>query len=120
MDVVHALTADLADSKGKKMKITKKELQKIIKEEREKLLKEMMSLGDRSLGEYANASDVSNAEDALAAVVNGISDAAFAELEDEDDAEDAAKAGLAQLMADVCQSMGYLDIYMELRKFTGA
>jgi len=100
------------------MKVTKKQLKRIIKEERQKLLNEMMSPGDRALGEFADASDVSTAEDALAAVINGISDSAFAETEDEDDAEEAAKAGFAQLLSDVAQSMGYLDISMALRPFT--
>lgn len=101
------------------MKITKNKLRSIIKEERAKLLKEMMTPGERSLGAFASASAVDEAEAAMARVVQSTSESAFAELADEEDADEASKAALAQLMSNVCQSMGYLDIYMELQKFTG-
>ena len=121
MDVVHALTADLADSKGKKMKITKKELQKIIKEEREKLLMEMSPIAnaERMQGAYSDVSAVDALERALADLLQGTNQSAFEDMEDEDEADDAAVAALTIALANSLQGLGLMAQYAALIRTLG-
>ena len=69
------------------MKLTKKQLKNIIAEEKQKLLVEMnpMKNAERSLGLYADVSDVEALQDALLNILQGVEMAAQQDgLEDEE------------------------------------
>ena len=103
-------------AKGRKMKITKKELQKIIKEEREKLLTEMSPIAnaERMQGAYSDTAAVDALERALADLLQGTNQSAFEDMDDEDEADDAAAAALTIALANALQGLGLLAQYAAL------
>lgn len=100
------------------MKITRKQLRKIIKEERSKLINEMLTKGERALGSFANVNNLDQARDIILAINNEILEDAYLELKDDHESQDMAKAAMAEFFGNMCQSMGYFDMYYAIHKFT--
>ncbi len=98
------------------MKLTKKQLKNIIAEEKQKLLVEMnpMKNAERSLGLYADVSDVEALQDALLNILQGVEMAAQQDgLEDEEAEEYAADAAVLAV-AQAFQSAGLTAEYAAL------
>jgi len=101
------------------MKITKRQLRRIIKEEKSRLIAEQgMTSGSRALGLYADEMQVDAVRDAFSTMLNKVNEDAFADLGDDEDAEDMVRFAMLEIMSQVAQSMGYNDISMHLNKMT--
>lgn len=99
-----------------KMKITKAQLRQIIKEEKSNLLSEMnaMANAERTLGLYADASDIDSLTDALLNILQGVElSAAEDGIEDEEAEEMAANAALLAV-AQAFQAAGMMAEYQAL------
>ena len=95
------------------MKITKDDLRRIIKEEKAKLLNENNPIKNAEYmrGNYSDMAAVSNLEDAIAQLMQGTNQDAFADMDDEDEADEAAVAALTLTVAEAFQSMGMVEQY---------
>ena len=94
------------------MKITKRQLRRIIKEEKAKLLNENnpMANAQRMQG-YADAAAIDEIENAMSDLQAGVNADAFDDMQDEDEADDAAVAALTFTVAQTFQSLGMVAQY---------
>ncbi len=95
------------------MKITKRQLKRIIKEEKAKLLNENnpMANAERMQGAYADTTAIDEIENAMSDLQAGVNADAFDDMQDEDEADDAAVAALTFTVAQTFQSLGMMAQY---------
>ncbi len=98
------------------MKITKRQLRRIIKEEKANLLSEMGSMAgaERSLGMYADVSDVDGLTDALLNILQGVELSAVEDGIEDDEAEEMAANAALLAVAHAFQSAGMMAEYQAL------
>jgi hypothetical protein len=99
------------------MKITKRQLRRIIKEEKARILTEQQG-GTRALGLYADEAQVDAIRTAFSDMLNKVNEEAFADLGDNEDAEDMVRFAMLEIMSQVAQSMGYNDVSMSLERLS--
>ena len=98
------------------MKITRDDLQRIIKEEKQKLLNENNPIRNAEYmqGNYANVSDIEILESAMGDLLMGTETDAFEDMDDDDEASDAAETVLTFTIAQRFQSLGLVAQYEAL------
>ena len=98
------------------MKITKNQLRRIIKEEKAKLLNENNPIKNAEYmqGNYSDVAAIDAVENALSDLLAGTNQDAFSDMDDEDEADDAATAAVTLTVAQAFQSLGLLAQYEAL------